>query len=47
MVKDPKGAKIVYDSYHMDDFKDADPAAYEKVNQMLLSLGKDAQSLVK
>lgn len=47
MVKDPKGAKIVYDSYHMDNFKDADPAAYEKVNQMLLSLGKDAQSLVK
>jgi phosphonate transport system substrate-binding protein len=47
MVKDPKGAKIVYDSYHMDDFKDANPADYERVDKMLLELGKSAQDLVK
>jgi phosphonate transport system substrate-binding protein len=47
MVKDPEGRKIVYDSYHMDDFKDAVPAEYDKVDQMLLDLGKSAQELVK
>lgn len=47
MVKDPEGAKIVFDSYHMDEFKDANPADYEKVQKMLLDLGKKAQDLVK
>lgn len=47
MVKDKEGKKIIYDLYHMDEFKDADVAEYEKVQTMLLELGKSAQDLVK
>jgi len=47
MVKEEKGGKIVYNLYHMDDFKDADPKQYEKVQKMLLDLGKSAQDFVK
>lgn len=47
MVKNPEGKKIVYDSYHMDDFQDAKQADYDKVEKMLLDLGKSAQDLVK
>lgn len=47
MVKDERGAKIIYDLYYMDDFKDADPKAFEKVQKMLLELGKSAQDLLK
>ncbi len=47
MAKDNEGKKILYDLYHMDNFKDADSAEYEKVQKMLLDLGKSAQDLVK
>jgi phosphonate transport system substrate-binding protein len=47
MVKDEKGAKILFNLYHMDDFKDANLADYDKVQKMLLDLGKSAQDLVK
>lgn len=47
MVKDERGGKILYDLYHMDDFKDANLKDYEKVEKMLLDLGKSAQELVK
>lgn len=47
MVKEEKGGKILYNLYHMDDFKDADPKEYEKVQQMLLDLGKSANELIK
>jgi len=47
MVKDEKGAKIIYDLYYMDDFKDANPKDFDKVKQMLLDLGKSANELIK
>ena len=47
MVKDERGGKILYNLYHMDDFKDANLKDYEKVEKMLLDLGKSAQELVK
>lgn len=47
MVKDEKGGKILYNLYHMDDFKDADLKDYDKVHQMLLDLGKSANELIK
>jgi phosphonate transport system substrate-binding protein len=47
MVKDEKGAKIIYNLYHMDDFKDANLKDYDKVQKMLLELGKSAQDLIK
>lgn len=47
MVKDEKGGKILYNLYHMDDFKDADSKEYDRVQTMLLDLGKSAQDLVK
>lgn len=47
MVKEEKGGKILYDLYHMDDFKDADLKEYEKVQKMLLDLGKSANELIK
>lgn len=47
MMKEEKGSKIMYNLYHMDDFKDADPKQYEKVQKMLLDLGKSAQDFVK
>ncbi|MGZ3744069.1 MAG: phosphate/phosphite/phosphonate ABC transporter substrate-binding protein [Pseudobdellovibrionaceae bacterium] len=47
MVKDPKGAKILFDLYHMDDFKEANLKDYDKVQKILLELGKSAQDFVK
>jgi len=47
MAKDEKGAKIIYDLYHMDDFQDAKPTDYEKVEKMLLDIGKSAQDFIK
>jgi phosphonate transport system substrate-binding protein len=47
MVHEEKGQKILYNLYHMDDLKDANLADYEKVQKMLLELGKSAQDLVK
>jgi phosphonate transport system substrate-binding protein len=47
MIHEPEGAKILYGLYHMDDFKDANVADYDKVQKMLLDLGKSAQDLVK
>ncbi|MBS1968813.1 MAG: phosphate/phosphite/phosphonate ABC transporter substrate-binding protein [Bdellovibrionales bacterium] len=47
MVKDEKGGKILYNLYHMDDFKDANLKDYDKVQQMLLDLGKSANDLIK
>jgi phosphonate transport system substrate-binding protein len=45
--KNEEGKKIIYDLYHMDNFKEANIADYEKVEKMLLDLGKSAQDLVK
>ena len=47
MVKEEKGAKIIYDLYYMDDFKDANLQDYEKVETMLLEIGKTAQDFIK
>lgn len=47
MVKEKEGAKILYDLYYMDDFKDANTVDYDKVQQMLIELGKSAQDFVK
>lgn len=47
MVKEEKGAKILYNLYHMDDFKEANPKDYDQVQKILLELGKSAQDLVK
>ncbi|RYZ86319.1 MAG: phosphate/phosphite/phosphonate ABC transporter substrate-binding protein, partial [Proteobacteria bacterium] len=47
LVKDPRGKKILYNLYHLDDFQDAKVEDYEKVQKILLDLGKSAQDLVK
>jgi len=47
MVKNDEGKKIIYDLYHMDNFIDANVAEYEKIQKLLLDLGKSAQDLVK
>jgi phosphonate transport system substrate-binding protein len=47
MVKEEKGGKILFNLYHMDDFRDAKVADYDRVQKMLLDLGKSAQDLVK
>ncbi len=47
MVKEEKGAKVLYNLYHMDNFKDANQKDYDKVQKMLLELGKSAQDLIK
>lgn len=47
MIKDEKGKKILYNLYHMDDFKETNGSEFEKVEKMLLDLGKSAQDLVK
>ncbi|MBC7371775.1 MAG: phosphate/phosphite/phosphonate ABC transporter substrate-binding protein [Bdellovibrionaceae bacterium] len=47
MVKEKEGAKILYDLYYMDDFRDARLEDYDKVQKMLLDLGKTAGELVK
>ncbi|HEY8270021.1 MAG TPA: phosphate/phosphite/phosphonate ABC transporter substrate-binding protein, partial [Pseudobdellovibrionaceae bacterium] len=47
MAKDKKGAKILFDLYHMDDLKDANLEDYDKVQKILLDLGKSAQDFVK
>lgn len=46
MMKDPRGEKIIYNMYYLDDFKDADPKEYSKVQKMLLEIGKSAQDFV-
>jgi phosphonate transport system substrate-binding protein len=47
MVKDEKGAKIIYDLYYLDDFQEARPTDYEKVEKILLDIGKSAQDFIK
>lgn len=47
MVKDEVGAKIIYDLYYMDDFREAKPNDFDRVQKMLLDLGKSAQDLLK
>lgn len=47
MIKDEKGKKILYNLYHMDDFKETTGTEFEKVEKMLLELGKSAQDFIK
>lgn len=47
MVRDEEGGKIIYNLYYMDDFKDANLQDYERVEKMLLEIGKSAQDFIK
>lgn len=47
MAKNEKGSKILFKLYHMDNLKDANLEDYNKVQKILLELGKSAQDFVK